>query len=148
VVGVNKVQVQKILTDFWSAFIEVSRRTQQEVILDFKIAALHLYKNGELLFESRSDLEQLHGTPSKRNAEPREDISVIDNASAILSAGGGRVMSIKSSYMENLSVRTPQSQVSKSTALSSRSTSSSKQALLSQPQSWLKYRMRQKYESA
>ena len=77
-------------------------------MLDFKIGVLHLYKNGELIFESKSDLEQLlHGTPSRRNAEPREDISVIDTASAILSAGGGRVMSIKSSYMENLSVRTP-----------------------------------------
>ena len=61
--------------------------------------------------------------------EAREDISVIDNASAILSAGGGRVMSIKSSYLENLSVRTPQSVISKSTALSSRSTSSSNKAL-------------------
>lgn len=59
-----------------------------------------------------------------RRAEPREDISVIDNASAILSAGGGRVMSIKSSYLENLSVRTPQSQYSKaSSGFSQRSAS-------------------------
>lgn len=57
-------------------------------------------------------------------------------------------MSIKSSYMENMSVRTPQSQISKSTALSSRSTSSSKQALFAQPQNWLKYRVRKQYESA
>jgi hypothetical protein len=130
VCGLNKGLVQRILTDFWSAFIELSRRTQQEVLLDFKIGSLHLYKNGELLFESKTDLEALqHGTPSRRNMEAREDISVIDNASAILSAGGGRVMSIKSSYLENLSVRTPQSVISKSTALSSRSTSSSNKAL-------------------
>lgn len=101
-------------------------------MLDFKIGALHLYKNGEMLFESRSDIEQLFGTPSKRNQEPREDISVIDTASAILSAGGGRVMSIKSSYLESLSVRTPNSQISKSTNLSTRSTSSSKNALFGQ----------------
>lgn len=119
------------------------------MILDFKIGALHLYKNGEMLFESRSDIEALvNGTPSKRNNEPREDISVIDTASAILSAGGGRVMSIKSSFIENMSVRTPQSHISKASSyLSTRSTSSSNKAL-SQSQNWLKYRMRQKYESA
>ena len=89
------------------------------MILDFKVGNLHLYRNGELIFESKGDLE----TPSKRNEAAREDISVIDTASAILSQGGGRVMSIKSSYMENLSVRTPKSFISKAstTAASTRS---------------------------
>ena len=108
VCNLNKNVVHKILTDFFSAFIELSRRTQNEVILDFKVGNLHLYKNGELFFESKSETDNAMGSPTKR-AEPREDISVIDSASAILSTGGGRVMSIKSSYLENLSVRTPQS---------------------------------------
>lgn len=81
-----------------------------------------------------------------RRADPREDISVIDSASAILSAGGGKIMSIKSSYLENLSVRTPQSQYSKaSSGFSQRSTSNNQK--LVQSQNWLKYRTRPKYES-
>jgi hypothetical protein len=124
--NLNKNTVHKILTDFWSAFIELSRRTQQEVILDFKIGCLHLYRNGELSFESRIDSGTMDGQSAgwrRSNDNPREDISIIDSASAILSSGGGRVMSIKSSYLENLSVRTPHSQISK--ASSFRSTSSS-----------------------
>jgi hypothetical protein len=55
-------------------------------------------------------------------------------------------MSIKSSYLENLSVRTPQSQYSKaSSGFSQRSTSNSQK--LVQSQNWLKYRTRPKYES-
>jgi hypothetical protein len=99
--------VQKILTDFFSAFIELSRRTPSEVILDFKVGNLHLYKNGEIIFESKSETDMQLNSPHNKRQEAREDISVIDQASAILSAGGGRVMSIKSSYLENLSVRTP-----------------------------------------
>jgi hypothetical protein len=100
-----------------------------------------------LLFESKSDTENNFASPTKRN-EPREDISFIDSASAILSTNGGRVMSIKSSYMENLSVRTPKSHASKaSSTYSTRSTSSSNPKML-QSQNWLKYRMRQKFESA
>ena len=108
VCNINKNHVQKILTDFFSAFIELSRRTQNEVVLDFKVGNLHLYKNGEIFFESRSETDLALNSPHRR-ADPREDISVIDTASAILSTGGGKVMSIKSSYLENLSVRTPQS---------------------------------------
>lgn len=83
-------------------------------------------------------------SPHNKRQEAREDISVIDQASAILSAGGGRVMSIKSSYLENLSVRTPQSQISKASSFSQRSASNK----IAQPQNWAKYRLRQKYESA
>ena len=107
VTGINKNQVQKILTDFFSAFIELSRRTQNEVILDFKVGNLHLFKNGELVFESKAETEHQLASPWKQRLEPREDISVIDSASAILSAGGGKSMTIKSNYLENLSVRTP-----------------------------------------
>lgn len=57
VCNLNKNVVQKILTDFFSAFIELSRRTQSEVILDFKVGNLHLYKNGEIFFESKAETE-------------------------------------------------------------------------------------------
>jgi hypothetical protein len=53
-----------------------------------------------------SKIDEVTRSPHRR-ADPREDISVIDSASVILSAGGGKIMSIKSSYLENLSVRTP-----------------------------------------
>ena len=79
-------------------------------MLDFKCGSLHLYRNGELFFESKADSGMSIDPSSpgwKRNLEPREDISVIDSASAILSTGNGKAMSIKSSYLENLSVRTP-----------------------------------------
>ena len=76
------------------------------MILDFKVGNLHLYKNGEIFFESKSETDNALNSPHKR-ADPSEDISVIDSASAILSTTGGHVMSIKSSYLENLSVRTP-----------------------------------------
>ena len=145
VCNINKNTVQKILTDFFSAFIELSRRTQNEVILDFKIGNLHLYKNGEIFFESRAETDQGLNSPHRR-ADPREDISVIDNASAILSSGGGKVMSIKSSYLENLSVRTPQSQYSKASSGFSQRSNSNHQKLI-QSQNWLKYRTRPKYES-
>ena len=115
------------------------------MILDFKIGNLHLYRNGEIFFESRSETDLALSSPHRR-ADPREDISVIDSASAILSAGGGKIMSIKSSYLENLSVRTPQSQYSKaSSGFSQRSTSNNQK--LVQSQNWLKYRTRPKYES-
>jgi len=115
-------------------------------VLDFKVGNLHLYKNGEIFFESRSETDMALNSPHKR-ADPREDISVIDNASAILSTGGGKVMSIKSSYLENLSVRTPQSQFSKaSSGFSQRSASNQHKLIASQ--NWLKYRTRPKYESS
>ncbi len=114
------------------------------MILDFKVGNLHLYKNGEIFFESKAETET--GSPHKR-AEPREDISVIDSASAILSTTGGRVMSIKSSYLENLSVRTPQSQYSKANSIYSQRSSSNQHKLMSS-QNWLKYRTRKNYESA
>jgi hypothetical protein len=147
VCNLGKNLVQKILTDLFAAFIELSRRTQSEVILDFKVGVLHLYKNGEIQFESKAEMDS--NSPQRRQFDPaREDISVIDSASAILSSGGGRVMSIKSSYLENLSVRTPQSQYSKASSGFSQRSASNHQNKLLQSQNWLKYRVRQKYESA
>ena len=55
-------------------------------------------------------------------------------------------MSIKSSYLENLSVRTPQSQYSKASSGFSQRSNSNNQKLV-QSQNWLKYRTRPKNES-
>ena len=50
----------------------------------------------------------------------RDDISIIDQASAILSMNkAGRAVSIRTDYLENLSVRTPATKLSKLTTLSS-----------------------------
>lgn len=96
------------------------------------------------MFESKSSE---FATPSKKDV-PREDVSFIDSASAILSSNGGRAISLKSSYLENMSVRTPKSHVSKanSSLNASSRTSSTGSALL--PQDWLKYRIGKKHESA
>jgi hypothetical protein len=85
------------------------------------VGNLHLYKNGEIIFESKSSE---FATPSKRN-EPREEVSFIDNASAILSSNGGRAISLKSSYLENMSVRTPKSHISKANSSLTQSARSS-----------------------
>jgi hypothetical protein len=70
---------------------------------------LHLFKNGELVFESKTAEQLLDETTSlfKRRQEARDDISVIDTASAILSQTGGRAFSLKSDYIENMSIKTP-----------------------------------------
>jgi hypothetical protein len=55
-------------------------------------------------------------------------------------------MSIKSSYLENLSVRTPQSQYSKASSGFSQRSASNQHKLIPQ-HNWLKYRTRPKYDS-
>jgi hypothetical protein len=56
-------------------------------------------------------------------------------------------MSIKSSFLENLSVRTPQSQYSKANSIYSQRSASNQHKLVNS-QNWLKYRTRKNYESA
>lgn len=75
--------MKQILTDFFAALIEYGRGTTHEVILNLKIGNLHLFKNGEIAFEYNNEEED----PKKRKErlEVREDLSVIDYASAILS---------------------------------------------------------------
>ena len=81
----SKSVVHKILTDFFAALIELSRKTQSEVILDFKLGNLHLFKNGELFFEAKSETDSLLKDPKSHKNEVRDDVSIIDNVSAILS---------------------------------------------------------------
>lgn len=95
-----------MLTDFFAAFIEISRRTQSEVLLDFKIGRLHLYKNGCLAFEGTGESDN-NKYNTLDSSSIRDDLSIIDTASAILSQVGRGSVSIKSTYLENLSIKTP-----------------------------------------
>ena len=73
---------------------------------------LHLFKNRELAFTAADEPQQSFGSLTaeellrSRNKE-REDLSFIDNASSILSRGGGLAYSMKSSTLDALSMMTP-----------------------------------------
>lgn len=100
------------MTDFFTALIDVSRKTKREARLSFKgFGTLYLFKNRELAFnpiDESVDLASLQKIPGgsdlflSRQRE-REDLSFIDQASAILSSGGGMAYSVKSSAMQSLS---------------------------------------------
>ncbi|CDW72251.1 UNKNOWN [Stylonychia lemnae] len=109
VCNLSTALVQRVLTDFFSALIELSRTTRHEVILDFKVGNLHLKRNGELLFESKAETDANIKNRNRDNETIRDDVSIIDTASAMLSqiGRGGGPISIRSDFMENLSVRTP-----------------------------------------
>lgn len=103
--SVSKEQAKRVLTDFFAGLIEVSRKTQKEARIEIKnFGVLHIFKNREIALsqidESLPVFEQLTAEKilKARNKE-REDLSFIDNASAILSKGGGMTYSIKSSAL-------------------------------------------------
>lgn len=56
---------------------------------------MHLYKNRELAFHHFDEDAAASEIFAARQAE-REDLSFIDNASAVLSMGGGKSFSVKS----------------------------------------------------
>ena len=97
------------MTEFFTCLIEISRGTKHDVLIDFKIGNLRLKKNGELVFESKSETDVNNRDKNRENESIREDISIIDNASAMLSqiGRGGGPITIRSDFMENLSVKTP-----------------------------------------
>ena len=78
---------------------------------------IYLFRNRELAFnaedESIANLEPLGGQKGTdlflARQKEREDLSFIDNASAVLSIGGGRAYSMKSSALRTLSMVTPPS---------------------------------------
>jgi hypothetical protein len=62
-----------------------------------------LFKNRELAFQQSSD----HSTSDELKAERnimRDDISYIDGASAVLSAGNGKSFSVRSSKISKRSI--------------------------------------------
>lgn len=114
VTKVTKEQAKVILTDFFAAFIEISRKTQRECRVSLKgLGALHLFKNREIALSTTEDAYNDNGLTSEelmraRNKE-RQDLSFIDSASAILSKGGGHAYSVKASTLDAMSMITPPS---------------------------------------
>ena len=85
--------------------MDVSRKTNKEARLKMKgFGTIYLFKNRELAFnpiDESIDLASLskgNGLFLDRQKE-REDLSFIDQASAILSRGGGQAFSVRSSAM-------------------------------------------------
>ena len=114
----SKEFVKKALQDLFAALIETSRKTSKEARINMKgFGTLYLFKNRELAFnpedDSLANLESLGGPKGTdlflARQREREDLSFIDNASAIISIGGGRAYSMKSSTLKTLSMVTPPS---------------------------------------
>lgn len=76
-----------------------------------KTGYLYLLRNRELIFEQINENTTKDTLRQKRNAL-LDDISVIDGASAILSSGGGKAFSIRSSQLHAKSIITPASNLS------------------------------------
>lgn len=106
----TKDQVKRILTDLFTALVDVSRKTNKEARLCLKgFGTIFLFKNREIAFNKVDDMVDL-STLDKTNTalfverqREREDLSFIDQASAVLSRGGGMTMSVKSSALRSLS---------------------------------------------
>lgn len=81
--------VKKILVDFTQALVEISRKTAKEARIQFhNTGHLHLFKNRELAFQHISaDCGMTAQTLQNERDAMRDDISVIDSASAVLSTG-------------------------------------------------------------
>ena len=81
----TKEQVKRILTDFFTALVDVSRKTGKEARLLIKgFGTVYLFKNRELAFNAADDSIDL-GSLDKQNTtlfverqREREDLSFID----------------------------------------------------------------------
>ena len=109
VTNATKDQVKRILTDFFAALVDVSRKTSKEARIRMKgFGTLHLFKNRELAFKQIDELVDLGQIDAEREdlflarQKEREDLSFIDQASAVLSIGGGKAFSMRSSAMNSL----------------------------------------------
>ena len=98
------------MTDIFTALVDVSRKTGKEARLTMKgFGTIYLFKNREIAFNPVDESVDL-ATLDKNNTtlfverqKEREDLSFIDQASAILSRGGGMAYSVRSSAMKSLS---------------------------------------------
>jgi hypothetical protein len=112
VTNVSKEQTKSIMTDFFAAFIEISRRTMRECRIVLKgLGVLHLFKNREIAITGFDDAYSDNALTAEellraRNKE-RQDLSYIDSASAVLSRGGGHAYSVKASTIDAMSMMTP-----------------------------------------
>jgi len=103
---------RKIISDFFSALIELSRRTTKEARIELKgFGFLHLFGNRDLLFQHVDQFACLtEDELTKHRDTVRDDLSYIaDNASAVLSIGGGSSFSVKSSALSKFTIKTPKS---------------------------------------
>ena len=92
--------------------IEISRKTSKECRLCLeKCGYLTLYKNRELCFHPNVTDAASDEIAAQRGMT-RDDISILDNASAILSSGGGKAFSVRSSKVSRVSVTTPATKIS------------------------------------
>ena len=107
----TKEQVKRILTDFFTALVDTSRKTNREARLHMKgFGTVYLFKNRELAFNPIDESIDLANIEKSRGSDlflarqkDREDLSYIDQASAILSRGGGGSFSVRSSAMMSIS---------------------------------------------
>ena len=104
------------MTDLFQSIIELSRRTSKECRVRIgQCGYLYLHRNRELTFvPNMSDLDDIWAT---RSIMQRDDISIIDNASAVLSSGGGKAYSVRSSKVSKLSMLTPVTNLSVATSV-------------------------------
>jgi len=81
----TKEQVKRILTDFFTALVDVSRKTGKEARINIKgLGTIYLFKNRELAFNAVDESLDL-GSLDKHNTtlfverqREREDLSFID----------------------------------------------------------------------
>mmetsp|Transcript_8219 Transcript_8219/g.9949 ORF Transcript_8219/g.9949 Transcript_8219/m.9949 type:complete len:295 (+) Transcript_8219:152-1036(+) len=103
----TKEQVKRILTELFTALVDVSRKTGKEAHIKMKgLGTLYLFKNRELAFnpiDESVDLGSIESGLFLERQKAREDLSFVDQASAVLSRGGGMAYSIKSSALRSLS---------------------------------------------
>ena len=80
----TKEQVRRVLSDFFAAFIDVSRKTNKEARIKMKgFGTLHLFKNRELAFNPIDDSVDLASIDASQSLflerqKVREDLSYID----------------------------------------------------------------------
>jgi hypothetical protein len=72
---------------------------------------MHLHQNRELAFHHLNEGETAQEIFAARQAG-RDDLSFIDGASAVLSLGGGKAYSVRSSKLSKFSVLTPPTNLS------------------------------------
>ena len=108
-------------------------------VADFCCLELHLNREFSIKFEGQNDQavgQDDYGMFDARSKEP-DVTSIIDGASAILSKNGGHVVSVRSSYLADMtSIHTPRSHVASQRSIQN--------SVISKPHEWSKYRGKSK----
>ena len=116
VAGLSQTQTQKIITDIFQSLIELSRRTQKEAKIRLgNCGSLVVTRSRELAFYPAEKADESEIWSSRTFV--RDEISMIDQASAVLSMGGGKSFSVRSSRVSKPSMLTPVTHLSQATSL-------------------------------